>query len=126
MARPRKQIDPQQVEKLAAINCSYDEAAAVLGCSPDTIQRRFAAVFKKGRANGRSSLKRKMWEHAMGGNTTMMIWLSKQLLGYTDKVDQNIQATTNVVRKAQWKKSSNSTNLIPNNLSSTTQKPDTE
>lgn len=104
MARPRKKIDPAQVEKLAAINCSYAEAAAVLGCSPDTIQRRYAAVFKKGREHGRMSLKRKMWDHAMGGNTTMMIWLSKQMLGYTDKVEK-VEERGNEVRviyKAKW------------------------
>lgn len=103
MARPRKQIDPEQVEKLAAINCSYEEAASVLKCSPDTIQRRFAAVFKKGRANGRSSLKRKMWEHAMSGNTTMMIWLSKQMLGYTDKVEERTKLDSNHTQVIQIK-----------------------
>ena len=104
MARPRKKIDPAQVEKLAAINCSYAEAAAVLGCSPDTIQRRFAAVFKKGREQGRMSLKRKMWDHAMNGNTTMMIWLSKQMLGYTDKLEQKqkIDQTEKQVIEVQW------------------------
>lgn len=104
MARPRKKIDPSQVEKLAAINCSYAEAAAVLGCSPDTIQRRYAAVFKKGREHGRMSLKRKMWDTAMGGHVTMMIWLSKQMLGYTDKVEQKqkTELTETKVIEVQW------------------------
>ena len=77
---------------LAAINCSYDEAAAVLDCDPRTIQRNYAAVFKKGREKGRMSLKRKMWQTAMGGNVTMQIFLSKQLLGYSDKQEQTVHA----------------------------------
>lgn len=88
MARPKLEINESQVESLAAINCTMDEIASVIGCSKDTLERRFAAVIKKGRENGKSSLRRKMWELAQKGNVTMCIWLSKQLLGYTDKVEQ--------------------------------------
>jgi len=90
MARPKLKIDAAQVEKLAAINCSWEEAAAVLNCSQDTLQRRYAEIFKKGREHGKMSLKRKMWESAMGGNITMMIWLSKQMLGYMDRAQLDI------------------------------------
>jgi len=85
VARPRKKIDPAQVEQLAAIQCSYDEMGAVLGCSPDTLERRFAGVIKNGRANGRSSLKRRQFKLAMDGNPTMLIWLGKQHLGQADE-----------------------------------------
>ena len=37
MARPKKQIDEEQVKQLAGINCSYAEMAAVLGCDPSQI-----------------------------------------------------------------------------------------
>lgn len=84
MARPKKEINEDQVFKLAAINCSLAEMAAVLDCSEDTLGRRFADVIKKGRENGRMSLKRKQYETAMGGNVTMMIWLGKQLLDQKD------------------------------------------
>lgn len=87
MARPRKVIDPKQIEQLAAINCSIAEIAAVLDCDPRTLERRFAVAIKKGRDVGKSSLKRKMWEIAMKGNVTMCIFLSKQMLGYADKVE---------------------------------------
>src|ERR1700677_1754019 len=80
MARPKLQIDPEQVIKLAAINCSNAEMAAVLDCSHRVLERRFAAIIKKGRTNGRMSLKRKQWELAMSGNVTMLIWLGKIIL----------------------------------------------
>lgn len=86
MARPKKVIDPKQVEEMAAINCSVAEIAAVMDVDRRTIQRRFAASLEKGRDHGKASLKRMMWKAASGGNITMMIWLSKQMLGYTDKV----------------------------------------
>ncbi len=96
MARPKKDIDAEQVTRLAAINCSYQEMAAVLDCDPSTLTRRFAQLIEKGRATGRMSLKRKQWEMAMGGNITMLIWLGKQNLGQTDKVDQKIETNSAV------------------------------
>lgn len=92
MARPRKPIDPEQVRRLAAINCSYEEISSVVGCDPSTLTRRFAQVIKEGREQGKASLKRMMWDSAQKGSNTMMIWLSKQLLGYTDKVEQRLDA----------------------------------
>jgi len=104
MARPKKLIDPEQVKKLAAINCNFDEIAAVMSCSVDTLQRRFAALIKEGRDQGRMSLKRKMWETAMNGNVTMMIWLSKQMLGYTEKIEEKTEAQfkAQIHYKAKW------------------------
>ena len=102
MGRPRKKIDPKQLEQLARIQCSYEEMAAVLDCDPSTLTRRFAQVIKKGRENGRSSLKRAQYTLAVGtkaqfdekgneiiaergANPTMLIWLGKQHLGQQDK-----------------------------------------
>lgn len=87
MARPRLQISADQIHQLAAINCSLDEMAAVLDCSADTLGRRYADVIKKGRENGKMSLKRKQWEMAMKGNITMLIWLGKQILGQMDRTE---------------------------------------
>lgn len=82
-------IDEQQVIELASINCSYAEIAAVVGCDPSTLTRRFAQAIEKGREQGKESLKRAMWKAGVtNGNITMMIWLSKQMLGYTEKVEQ--------------------------------------
>lgn len=86
MGRPPLDIDAEQVGKLAAINCTMIEIASVVGCSVDTLERRFADVIKEGRAKGRSSLRRYMWDAVQKGNITMMIWLSKNMLGYGDRV----------------------------------------
>lgn len=102
MARPRKKIDPEQVRKLAMINCSYAEIAAVVGCNESTLTRRFAQSIKEGREQGKSSLKRMMWEACQKGNTTMMIWLSKQMLGYTDKVEETVKSEEKITYKVNW------------------------
>lgn len=88
MARPKLEIDEETVKKLAALNCSMEEIGHVVGCSVDTLERRFADIIKEGRSHGKVSLKRKMFDTAISGNVTMMIWLSKNLLGYSDKTEQ--------------------------------------
>lgn len=87
MARPKANIDADQVEKLAAIQCTLPEMAAVLNCNVSTLQRRFAQHIEKGREHGRMSLKRKQYEVAMNGNVGMLIWLGKQHLTQSDKVE---------------------------------------
>lgn len=83
--RPRKKIDKAQVKKLASYNLSVAEIGAVLGCSADTLQRRYAAPMAEGRLLGNFSLKRKQMEMALAGNPTMLVWLGKQNLGQSDK-----------------------------------------
>jgi len=95
--RPRKAIGADQVEKLAAIQCSYEEMAAVLDCSVKTLQRNFVQAIEKGRENGRASLKRKQFEMAMKGDRTMLVWLGKQYLGQSDKRDYQHEVTGGVM-----------------------------
>jgi hypothetical protein len=90
MARPKKPIDEETVEKLAAIHCSYNEMALILNCNPSTLTRRFAQAIEKGRAHGKQSLKRKQYEVAMSGNVTMLIWLGKIILDQRDKSDPKV------------------------------------
>lgn len=86
--RPRKEIDMELVERLADIQCTEEEIASVLNCSVDTLARQpsFAEVYKRGREMGKSSLRRTQWKIAQN-NATMAIWLGKQYLGQTDKVE---------------------------------------
>lgn len=85
--RKKKEIDPDQVFRLAHIHCTVDEIASVLNCHRDTIYARFSDVLRRGHEEGQMSIKRKMHDKAFAGagDTTMLIWLSKQRLGYKDK-----------------------------------------
>lgn len=96
MARPQIEIDPKDLEKLAAMGCSMKEMAAFCECSVDTLERRFADVIHKGRESGKTSLRRLQWQSAQKGNVTMQIFLGKQLLGQSDKlttVDKTPEST---------------------------------
>jgi hypothetical protein len=88
--RPVIQISLDDVRKLAAMGCTDAELAAFFECSVKTIERRrsvddaFRDAFEMGRAIGHTSLRRLQWQAANNGNTQMLIWLGKQLLGQRD------------------------------------------
>ena len=99
MARPRIEIDFEQLKGLCSMQCTLEEIASFFKCSEDTIERwckrelkeSFADTYKKYSANGKISLRRwqfKMAEH----NSTMAIWLGKQWLGQTDKQEVSVAA----------------------------------
>jgi hypothetical protein len=88
MPRPRKEIDAEQVRKLAGMGLTVDELAAFLGCSKRTLERRFDASIKDGRTRLNASLKRKQYVVAMRGSVPMLIWLGKQYLKQTERVVQ--------------------------------------
>lgn len=83
--RPKKDIDPVMVEKLAGIGCTGDEIAAVVGCCRDTLYARFSDTLKKGQDQAKASLRRMQWKAASAGNVTMLIWLGKNMLGQSSK-----------------------------------------
>jgi hypothetical protein len=85
--RPKLQVDPDMVEKLAGIGCPNTEIAAIVGCSVDTLDRRFADVIHKGREICKTRLRKKQIEVALAGNVSMLIWLGKQMLGQAEKVE---------------------------------------
>lgn len=95
-ARPRAgrkavKIDPGELEKLCALQCTDEEIASFFGVSARTIERRrkkatFAEAIERGRARGRLSLRRSLWGLAVKGNPAANIFLAKNLLGYRDVV----------------------------------------
>ena len=92
--RPKIQIDKEQFENLCGLQCTLSEIAYYFNCSEDTIERwceseygeGFQAVFKLKRGKGLISLRRRQWNLAET-NTAMAIFLGKQFLGQSDKVE---------------------------------------
>lgn len=79
-----KEIDRDQVYKLASIQCTDEEIANVLGCAVSVISKKFKNIVKQGRETGKKSLRRAMWDKALQGDTRAQIFLSKNVLGFKD------------------------------------------
>lgn len=90
-----EEIDWNDMEKLCQIQCTIQEISNWFKCSIDTIERRikdkysigFAEYFSQNSAQGKASLRRVMWQKALAGDKTLLIFLAKQHLGMSDKVD---------------------------------------
>jgi len=94
LARPRKEIDKEQFEKLCNLQCTLEEIAGFFRCNRDTVdawckrtyKEGFSAVYKTYSQNGKISLRRLQFKLAER-NASLCIWLGKQYLGQTDKIE---------------------------------------
>ena len=94
MGRPKIEIDVDQFEKLCNIQCTKEEIAGWFNCSEDTIENfckkeykdTFSAVFKRHSGKGKVSLRRNQFKLSET-NVTMAIFLGKQYLGQSDKIE---------------------------------------
>ena len=97
MARPKKVRNQKQFESLCAIQCTQEEICNVLEVSEKTLINwcqetygdSFSKVFRQKKELGRMSLRRKQWELAQSGNSTMQVWLGKNILKQSDNPIQD-------------------------------------
>ena len=89
VGRPRIEIDEELLFKLATIHCTMKEMVDILGVSEDTLKNNFSGIIDKGKAEGKTRLRRKQMEVALEGNPTMLIFLGKAMLGQSDNPINN-------------------------------------
>lgn len=103
MGRKYIQIDKDQFEKLCGLYCSLTDIAGWFHCSPDTIERwckrtyedrTFAEILKEYSSRTTASLRRKQIDVALSGQVAMLIWLGKQHLNQSDKIEQKVEQKT--------------------------------
>lgn len=83
--RPKKELDKEQIRKLAELQCTRKEIAYIMDCSVDTLARHYKEDIEAGLHMGKVRLRRAMMRNACEhNNATIQIWLSKQYLGMTD------------------------------------------
>lgn len=93
---PKVVIDPVQLGKLAELCCTLEEVAAYFRTTVVTVKFRLKkdplkTIWESGLARGRISIRRAQFQAALAGDRTMLIWIGKQLLSQTDKVEQNVE-----------------------------------
>lgn len=93
MARPQKEIDQTQFEKLCGLQCTLEEICGWFDVTDKTLDRwcketygeSFSEVFAKKREAGKISLRRSQWRLAEK-SAAMAIFLGKNYLGQSDHV----------------------------------------
>jgi hypothetical protein len=60
MARPRKNIDPEQVRKLAGWGLTQNDIASFVGCSQSLISLRFSSSYDLGVTQSKTGLNKVM------------------------------------------------------------------
>lgn len=89
--RPPIPIDYEVVRRLATIQCTDAEIAAMVEMTPEGFCKRkqrdneLLQAIEKGREQGKMSIRRMQYRAAEKGNATMLIWLGKQFLGQRDQ-----------------------------------------
>lgn len=107
MARPRIEIDQHQFEQLCKLQCTQQEIADFFKCSVDTInawckrtyKSGYTEIYNKNASVGKISLRRTQWKQAET-SSRMSIWLGKQYLGQTDKIENTITEIDAETRQA--------------------------
>lgn len=86
VGRPKIELDPEQVRKLATFHCTLQEMADFFNVSTDTLRDNYSTFIAKGKSVGKIRLRKKQFDVAVNGkgNPTMLIWLGKQILGQAD------------------------------------------
>lgn len=81
------EIDWERVAYLAHIGCTQEEIAADIGLSLGQLRLReeFAEIYERNVHLGRIRIREAMYNLADKGNVTMLVWLSKNRLGYSDR-----------------------------------------
>jgi len=78
-------VDPEEVEKLAALGCRDNEIANFFGIKEDTLRYNFADNLTKGREDLKITLRRAMLNNACKNmNAAVQIFLAKNILGMSD------------------------------------------
>ena len=69
----------KQVQNLASLGLSQEDAGNVLGFSPDSIQRRYSEDWAKGKSVAKAKIAERLFKKALDGdNACMMFWLKTQ------------------------------------------------
>ena len=101
-------INQEQFEKLCALQCTKDEIAGMFDVCSDTLlnwcketyNTDFSTIYKIKSQNGKISLRRAQYKLAVEKlNPTMLVWLGKQYLNQTEKVEAITNADVNLNNK---------------------------
>lgn len=95
--RPRIRIEVAKVQRLAALGCSAEEIALQLGVAPRTIHNRFSSILKVGHNKRDIRLRSALMREAVKGNSAVLIFACKVLLGMREPRDDAVNVQVNTI-----------------------------
>jgi hypothetical protein len=92
MGRKKIDIDIKEVERLAGLGLTQEEIALSLGISERTLylnkaqNAEFADAIKRGQTRANTEVANVLYQEALKGNMTAVIWWDKTRAGRSDKI----------------------------------------
>lgn len=87
LGRPRKILDEELIARFIGKGFTVEYVANYFGVHVDTLYANYSDALRKGKVFRNGCLQAKQYQAAMKGNTTLLIWLGKQWLKQTEKVE---------------------------------------
>ena len=85
----KKVIPVDEVVKLARLHCTYKEMADFFEVPVETLKYNFRDLILKYKAETKQSLRKAQIKSALEGNSAMLIWLGKNMLGQSDNGERD-------------------------------------
>jgi len=101
---PRVELDDNEIEQLkmmVEVGATQAEVAEYFGISQPTVSTKFGHHFAHGMAKQKISIRRQQMRAALDGNTSMLIWLGKQVLGQREPKDNEEMLRQAVLQAVQ-------------------------
>ena len=80
----KRVVPPDEVYKLAALHCNYQEIADWFGIKRETLKYNFRDIIQKAYSETNQRLRKAQIDTAVKGNAAMLIWLGKNMLNQSD------------------------------------------
>lgn len=96
------EADRAEVRSMAGLGATQDSIAVVKRIDVKTLRKHYAEELSVGYEQGNMKLLSAQWENAVNKmNPAMQIWLGKQRLGQTDKIQGQGMGDINIDRRVQ-------------------------
>jgi hypothetical protein len=78
-------ISEEEVRMLSRLHCPLSDIARYFDVPKETLYGHFKVMIDEEKERTKQKLRAKQLDEAYNGNTTLLIWLGKQMLGQTDQ-----------------------------------------
>lgn len=113
LARNTVPLSDDLVYRCAQTMLPVESIATILDCPPHVLHEKYQRALNRGREERKQSLVEAMWHKALvERDTKMMIWLSKQHLGYKENMPEQPTSIQFNVTCNEVPKESNTIDLV--------------